>query len=64
MKTSSTGVSWGFLQATPQLLEDRVWELAIALAFYAAISLAPLITVVLSVGTFFNGAEAVRGETD
>jgi membrane protein len=54
---------WSILkQAVRQLQEDRALELAAALAFYAVISLAPLITVILSVATFFYGSEAVRGE--
>jgi membrane protein len=54
---------WSILkQAFQQLQEHRAFELAAALAFYSAISLAPLITVILSVATFFYGAEAVRGE--
>jgi membrane protein len=54
---------WSILkQAVRQLQEDRAFELAAGLAFYSVISLAPLITVILSVATFFYGAEAVRGE--
>ena len=54
---------WSILkQAVRQLLEDRAFELAAALAFYSVISLAPLVTVILSVATFFYGADAVRGE--
>lgn len=45
-----------------QLGQDRAMELAAALSFYATISLAPLVTVILSVATFFYGGEAVRGE--
>jgi membrane protein len=54
---------WSILrQAVQQLLQDRAFELAAALAFYSTISLAPLVTVILSVATFLYGAEAVRGE--
>jgi membrane protein len=49
-------------QAVRQWQQDRAFELAAALSFYAIISLAPIVTMTLSVASLFYGEEAVRGE--
>lgn len=55
--------AWEILrQSVTQWLQDRAFELAAALSFYAAISLAPAVTMTLSVASLFYGEAAVRGE--
>ncbi len=41
---------------------DRCGTMAAALAFFAAFSLAPMLVVVIAVGGFFYGADAVEGK--
>ncbi|CAN5782266.1 YihY/virulence factor BrkB family protein [soil metagenome] len=57
------GEIWTLLkQAVRQWQQDRAFELAAALSFYAIISLAPAVTMTLSVASLFYGEAAVRGE--
>jgi membrane protein len=50
------------LQAIKQWQADRAFELAAAISFYAVISLAPAVTMTLSVASLFYAEAAVRGE--
>jgi membrane protein len=43
-------------------IEDKAPRLGASLAFYAAISIAPLLVIALSIAGFFFGEEAARGE--
>ncbi len=49
-------------QALRQWKQDGAFTLAAALAFYAAVSLAPLVTMSVSFASLFYGEEALRGE--
>ncbi|MBX3012995.1 MAG: YihY/virulence factor BrkB family protein [Caldilineaceae bacterium] len=54
---------WPLLQETyTQWSKDRAAELAAALAFYTAISIAPLLVLVIAVVGFFLGQEAAQGQ--
>lgn len=55
--------AWDIIrQALRQWQQDGAFVLAAALAFYTAISLAPLVTMSLSFASVFYGEEALRGE--
>ena len=55
--------AWEILRKTlAQCRDDGALVQAAALAFYAAVSLAPLVTVILTVASIFYGETAVRGE--
>ena len=55
--------TWEILRQTfRQWRQDEAFMLAAALAFYAAVSLAPLVTMSLSFASVFYGEEALRGE--
>ena len=61
--TISWKTTWTILrQAFNQWMQDGAFSLAAALAFYAAISLAPLVTISLSFASMFYGEEALQGE--
>lgn len=54
---------WKLLKATyTQWSNDKASELAAALAFYTAISIAPLLVLVIAVVGFFLGEEAAQGQ--
>jgi membrane protein len=54
---------WPLLRATGhKWLSDRVPQMGASLAFYTALSLAPLLIISLSVGAAVFGADAARGE--
>lgn len=54
---------WTMLKATyTQWSNDKASQLAAALAFYTAISIAPLLVLVIAVVGFFLGEEAAQGQ--
>lgn len=55
--------SWTILKATyEQWSKDKASQLAAALAFYTAISIAPLLVLVIALVGFFLGEEAAQGQ--
>jgi membrane protein len=60
------------LQTTPQLikeaagdwLEDKAPQLGASLAFYAALSISPLLVLLVAIAAFFLGEEAAAGRID
>jgi membrane protein len=56
---------WVLLKQTVgEWADDRVPQLGAALAFYTALSIAPLLVLSLRVAAFFFGDDAARGEVD
>lgn len=54
---------WAILKATyTQWSNDKASQLAAALAFYTAISIAPLLVLVIAIVGFFLGEEAAQGQ--
>lgn len=59
----STQSIWTMLKATyTQWSNDKASQLAAALAFYTAISIAPLLVLVIAIVGFFLGEEAAQGQ--
>jgi membrane protein len=57
--------TWSLLgQTFSEWSEDKVPQLGAALAFYSALSIAPLLVIVLGVAAMFFGEDAARGELD
>lgn len=55
--------AWSFLRQTfTEWSEDKVPQLGAALAFYTALSIAPLLIIALRVAAWFFGEDAARGE--
>src|SRR5215216_4886206 len=55
--------SWSTLKQTfAEWSEDKVPQLGAALAFYTALSIAPLLVISLAVAGMFFGEDAARGE--
>lgn len=55
--------AWQLLRQTfADWIEDKAPRLGASLAFYSAISIAPLLVLALSIAAFFFGEEAARGE--
>jgi membrane protein len=55
--------AWTMLRQTfTEWSEDRAPQLGAALAFYTAISIAPLLVISLAIASLFFGEEAARGE--
>jgi membrane protein len=55
--------AWSLLRRTAsEFMDDRAMRLAAALAFYTALSIAPLLLVVVSVVGFAYGQEAAEGQ--
>src|ERR1700750_1533371 len=48
-------------QTVAEWSEDKVPQLGASLAFYSAISLAPLLVIVLAIAALFFGDDAARG---
>jgi membrane protein len=54
---------WNLLRRTfAEWSEDKAPQLGASLAFYSAISIAPLLVIALSIAAFFLGEEAARGK--
>jgi len=61
--TASGNTAWWLLKETfNEWSEDKVPRLGAALAFYTALSIAPLVVLLLSIAAFFFGEEAARGQ--
>lgn len=57
--------TWGLVRQTfSEWSEDKVPQLGASLAFYTALSLAPLLVIVLGVSAMFFSEEAARGQLD
>lgn len=57
--------TWALLRKTfEEWNEDKVPRLGAALAFYTALSIAPLLVITLRTAAFFFGDEAARGEIE
>src|SRR3954454_14906759 len=57
--------AWAMVKQTfAEWNQDKVPQLGAALAFYTALSIAPLLVLMLRVAGIFFGAEAARGEID
>jgi membrane protein len=57
--------TWSLLgQTFSEWSEDKVPQLGAALAFYSALSIAPLLVIALGVAAMFFGEDAARGELD
>ena len=55
--------SWSLLKQTfSEWSEDKVPQLGAALAFYTALSIAPLLVISLGVAALVFGQDAARGE--
>lgn len=55
--------AWQLVKKTvAEWIEDKAPQLGAALAFYTAISIAPLLVIALAVAGYFFGEEAARGE--
>ena len=55
--------SWNMLKSTyEQWSNDKASQLAAALAFYTALSIAPLLVLIIAVVGFFLGQEAAQGQ--
>ncbi len=62
MKIGPSGV-WALLrQTTSEWNEDKAPQLGAALAFYTALSIAPLLVITLGIVAFFLGTEAAGGQ--
>jgi membrane protein len=62
MKVGPSGV-WGMIRQTfREWSEDKVPQLGAALAFYTALSIAPLLVITLGIVAFFLGTEAAGGQ--
>lgn len=63
MRSFSPGKAWQFATLTyEKWSRDNVPQLGASLAFYTALSIAPLLVISLAVGAFVFGDEAARGE--
>src|SRR6476660_1724511 len=63
MRSFSPRKDWQFATLTyEKWSRDNVPQLGAALAFYTALSIAPLLIISLAVGAFVFGDEAARGE--
>jgi len=51
-----------FVDAGKKFSEDKATRLAAAIAYYTALSLSPLLLLVITMAGMFFGAEAARGE--
>lgn len=51
-----------FVKAGRKFLDDKATRLAAALAYYTALSLSPLLLLIIALAGFVFGAEAARGE--
>src|SRR5690606_26654793 len=55
--------AWQLLKKTvAEWIEDKAPQLGASLAFYTAISIAPLLVIALAVAAYFFGEDAARGE--
>jgi membrane protein len=59
----NTKDSWNIIKATySQWSSDKASQLAAALAFYTALSIAPLLVLIIAIVGFFWGQEAAQGQ--